>query len=436
MPFILPYSRTRARRKGSVGAARPTLQPVAWTVLAIGIAAGSAQAEPLTLAAAEARLTRDNPSLAAAAQRIRALQSRADAATRLPDPKVSVDAVNLPTNSFSLTQQGMTMLSFGVSQDFPAIGQLELKGRQLHAEAAGQHYGREASRAELVLGLRRAWLAAVYTIKAEAVVEQQERLARENESSVLADYRAAKTPQSDVLGARLAVEQLRNDLTTLHADEAAELARIAEYMGGGQPPDIVADWPDLPQPGADAQAGLARQPLVRQAGAKVRAAEIGVRLAKKAYEPAFSLGASYGKSFVPGSPNFFSAGISFSVPLFAGRRIGDEVDAAGAQVMEARFAEQDQRLALIQEIRSATARWQSAHATWSRETTRMLPLARDALRATLATYASAQTGLGEVLKAQQAVFTTQMRALQERRDQLAAQARLDELTTRSTEQQP
>ncbi len=401
-----------------------------------GAVAGSARTEPLTLAAAEAQLARSNPSLAAITQRIRALRKRADAATRLPDPKVSVGTVNLPTNNFSLTQQGMTMLSVGISQEIPAIGRLDLEGRKLQAEATEQHYGREASRAELVLGLRQAWLAAVYTLKVEAVVQQQESLAQENERSALANYRTGKTSQSDVLRAKFAVETLRNDLNTLHAEEAADLSRVAESLGGGRPPDIVADWPDLPRPGAHALAGLAEQPLIHQARAKIRTAKIRVQIAKTAYEPSFSVGASYGKSFVPGSPDFFSAGISLNVPLFAGRRIGDEVDAANARVMEARFAEQDRRLALIREIRSAAARRQSARAAWSRETTRMLPLARDALRATLAAYASAHVSLGEVFKAQRAVFATQIRALQDRRNLLVAQAQLDDLMIRTTEQQP
>ena len=436
MFLISRRRRARARRLLLPRTARVTSCSLACGLLLLAITSAPARAAPLTLAAAEAHLTAGNPALAATEQRIRALQRQADAATRLPDPKVSLDASNLPTNSFSLTQQVTTMLSVGVSQEFPASGKLALQGESLQAQASEERYGREVQRAELVLALRRAWLAAVYTRKAQAIVREQETLAAQSEQTALASYRSARSPQSDVLRARLAIEELRNDLDALGADESAELARIAQFLGAERIPDIDGHWPDISEPPSDLEAGLAYQPLLQQAREKVRANEIAVRLAKKAYEPSFTVGASYGKSFMPGSPNFVSVGVSFNVPLFAGRRIGDEVDAVGARELEARFDEQDQRLALVRQMRDAQARWRSLHDKWSRETARVLPLAREALHAALSAYASGRTSLGDVLKAQQSVFTTEIQVLRDRRELLATQAELDYLTQAPQEAQP
>ncbi len=436
MDWMTRWRRAHAWREYYMYAGRAFSAP-AICLLAVSLGAlNAASAATLTLAAAEARLARSNPALAASEQRIHALDKRADAATRLPDPKVSLDAVNLPSNSFSLTQQGMTMLSFGISQEFPPIGKLGLQGRELHIQATGLRYARQESRADLVVQLRRAWFDAVYVLKAESVVREQQALAQANERFALAAYRSGRGSQGDVLQARFESGQLHNDLDVLIADESAARARIAAILGGTQLPDIVPQWPELAPIDVNAETGLARQPLLQQARAKVQAAEIGVQLAKKEYEPSISVGASYGKSFVPGSPNFVSAGISFQVPLFAGRRIADDVDAAGARVMEARFALQDQRQALIRDIRSTSARRASLQDQWSRESTHLLPLAHERLRATLAAYTSAQASLGDVIAAQQSVFTTEMQALRDRRDLLVAQAQLDNLTTRVTEQQP
>ncbi len=231
MFLISRRRRARARRLLLPRTARVTSCSLACGLLLLAITSAPARAAPLTLAAAEAHLTAGNPALAATEQRIRALQRQADAATRLPDPKVSLDASNLPTNSFSLTQQVTTMLSVGVSQEFPASGKLALQGESLRAQASEERYGREVQRAELVLALRRAWLAAIYTRKAQAIVREQEALAAQNEQAALAAYRSARSPQSDVLRARLAIEELRNDLDALGADESAELARIAQFLG-------------------------------------------------------------------------------------------------------------------------------------------------------------------------------------------------------------
>ncbi|SCC92046.1 putative Cobalt-zinc-cadmium resistance protein czcC (Cation efflux system protein czcC) [Thiomonas sp. X19] len=435
MSLILQCRRAQARRLSSVWSERPAAIPVLVTLLLLAGLAAPAQAAPLTLGAAEAQLARSNPSLAAAAQRIRAIQHQAAAATQLPDPHVSFDAVNLPTNSFSLTQQSMTMLSVGVSQSFPPIGKLALEGDKLQAQASEQHFSREAKRAQLVLALRRAWLAAVYARQAMATVQRQQTLARENVDAAMASYRAGNGPQSDVLRARLAEDELRNDQSALAADEAASLADIAQALGSDQTPQIDPDWPSL-SPGATApEQAPPTQPLLRMAQAKVQIAQAGVQVAKKDFLPEITVGASYGKSFFPGSPNFFSAGVSMNLPIFSSHRLDQELDSARAQVLEARYDEQDQRLALQQQIRTATARMRSQQEKWQRMRAHMLPLAHAAYDSTLTTYSNGRASMSDVLKAQQAVFALELQTLQQRRDLLATQAELDYLTTPS-EQQP
>ena len=390
---------------------------------------------PLTLGEAEAQLARSNLSLAAATQRISALQHQALAATQLPDPHLSFDAVNLPTNNFSLTQQGMTMLSVGVSQSIPPPGKLALEGAKLKAEAAGQQFSREAKRAQLILAMRRAWLSAVYIRQAMESVRRQQALARENVAAAMASYRSGTGSQSDLLRARLAEEELRNDQSALAANEATSLADIAQYLGSDQTQDIDPGWPRLSPVATTSGDVPSTQPLLRLAQAKVQIAQAGVRVAKTDFLPAITLSASYGKSFFPGSPNYFSAGVSMNLPIFSHYRLNQELDSTRAQVMEARYDEQDQRLALLQQIRAARARYRSLHEKWKRMSTHMLPLAHAAFDSTLKAYTNGRATMSEVLKTQQAVFAIELQTLQQRRDLLATQAEFDYLTT-SSEQQP
>ena len=434
MSFILQCCRAQARPLSSARAERPAAIPVLVGLLLLAGLAAPTQAARLTLGAAEAQLARSNPSLAAAAQRIRAIQHQAAAATQLPDPHVSLDAVNLPTNSFSLTQQSMTMLSCGVSQSFPPIGKLALEGNKLQAQAAEQHFSREAKQAQLVLALRRAWLVAVYTRQAMAAAQRQQTLARENVDAAMASYRAGNAAQSDVLRARLAEDELRNDQTALAADEAVALADIAQALGSDQTPQIDPDWPSLSSGAANPTQAPATQPLMSMAQAKVRIAQARVQVAKKDYLPEITVGASYGKSFFPGSPNFFSAGVSMNLPIFSSRRLDQELDSARAQVMESRYDEQDQRLALQQQIRAATARMRSQQEKWQRLHAQMLPLAHEAYDSTLSAYSNGRASMSDVLKAQQAVFALEIQTLQQRRDLLGTQAKLDYLTTPSERQ--
>jgi hypothetical protein len=53
----------------------------------------------------------------------------------LPDPKVSLGIMNLPTDTWDLDQEGMTQLKVGVSQMFPRGDSLEIKKDQLQIES-------------------------------------------------------------------------------------------------------------------------------------------------------------------------------------------------------------------------------------------------------------------------------------------------------------
>ena len=435
MIFLHSCSRALSRQACTVRRAlRPAPVAVA-CLLGVWLSAWAAQARatPLTLAQAERQMTQRNPALAAASQSIGALEHQAVAASQLPDPHLSLDAVNLPTNSFSLTQQGMTMLSVGVSQSFPPSGKLELEGDKFRALAGVQHGDRDVKHIQLLFGLRQAWVNAVYAIHALKTVQRQIELAQANEHAALASYRSGSAPQSDVLRAQLASAELLNDRSALAADETAALAQISELLGTDGKPEIDPNWPRLSAAAADDSRLSSEQPLIRVAQAKVKTARIGVEIAKKNFLPQITVGASYGKSFFPGSPNFFSAGVSMTLPIFSSRRLDAELDSARAEEMRARYDEQDQRLVLLQQIRAAAARERSLQEKWERAQQKMLPLARAAFDSTLTAYTNGRASMSDVLKAQQAGFAIELESLQYRRDLLITQAQLDELTAPAEE---
>ncbi|WP_197495721.1 TolC family protein [Acidihalobacter yilgarnensis] len=393
-----------------------------------------ANADTLSLKNAEVLLIRDNPSLAMATQRILALQHLAKAAGQLADPQLSLRAVNVPTDSFSLSQQPMTLLRLGVAQTFPPFGKLGLMDDRIQARAFGQRYARETKHAELVFGLRRAWVSAVYLQYAQETVRRQKTLAHESVLAAMAAFRSGMYPQSDVLRARLAMENLSNDESALAADEATDIASIAQYIGIDQVPIIVHKWPELPSAYENIEKHLFSQPILREAQVKVRAAQFNLQIAKKNYLPTVTIDASYGKSFFPGSPDYFSVGISMTLPIFSGDRINQTVDSANAQVMVAKFDERNQQLALSQQVRSATAKYTSLSEKLARMETKILPLARAGFQSTLAAYTSGNNTMSAVLEAQQAVLASELQTLQYRRDQLIEQAKLDYLATSSQEQ--
>ena len=396
-----------------------------------------ASAAPLSLQEAEAIALRQNPGLGVLAQKIAELRHQAIAVAQLPDPHLALGAANLPLNSFSMNQQQMSMLSVGLSQTFPSFGKLGLEGQQTGIEAREAADTLRGRSAELVLLLRRAWLQALYAEDAVATVRHQERLRSETVQAALALYRSAQGSQADVFRARLARDSLANDISKLQSDRASDLAQVAQILNLPEPPSIAHRWPNLPPPPtlAEAEARLSGQPLLRAAQAQTRAAQMGVRVAKTGYWPEVTVSVDYGQDFYPGSPNWLSAGVDLSLPIFPGDRQDQDVAAARAKALQAQYRYDDQHLTLTQQARATFARYAALKTQLERTDQRLLPTARDAFSATLAAYSAGRAELSAVLRTQKDVLDYALTRLQYRRDLAISAAELDFLTTQG-EMQP
>ncbi|MHB1267405.1 MAG: TolC family protein [Acidithiobacillus ferriphilus] len=386
------------------------------------LSATPAWAASLSLQSAEAVALRQNPGLGALTQKIAELRHKAVAVAQLPDPHLALGAANLPLNSFSMNQQQMSMLSVGLSQTFPSFGKLGLEGQQA---------GVEAQAAELVLLLRRAWLQALYTENAMATVRHQEQLEAASVQAALALYRSTQGSQAEVLRAQLARDSLANDITRLQAEQASDLAQIAQILNLPEPPSIEKQWPNLPPPPtlAEMEVRLSGQPLLRAAQAQTRATQLGVQVAKTSYWPDVTVSVGYGQDFHPGSPNWLSAGVNLSLPLFPGDRQDQDVAAAQAKAQQAQYRYDDQHLALAQQARAAFARYESYKIQLQRMDRQLLPTARNAFSATLAAYSAGRAGLDAVLRTQKDVLDYALTRLQYRRDLALSAAELDFLAT-------
>ena len=401
------------------------------------LSATPAWAAPLSLQSAEAIALRQNPGLGALTQKVAELRHQAVAVAQLPDPHLALGVVNAPLNSFSMNQQQMSMLSVGLSQTFPSFGKLGLEGQQAGVEAQAAADTLRGQSAELVLLLRRAWLQALYAEDAVATVRHQEEVQAESVQAALALYRSAQGSQADVLRAQLARDSLANDISKLQAEEASDLAQIAQILNLPEPPSIEKQWPDLPLPPtlAEAEARLSGQPLLRAAQAQARSAQIGVQVAKRSYWPEVTVSVDYGQDFYPGSPNWLSAGVNLSLPIFPGDRQDQDVAAARAKALQAQYRYDDQHLALTQQARATFARYEALKAQLERTDRHLLPTARNAFSATLAAYSGGRADMSTVLRTQKEVLDYALTRLQYRRDLALSAAELDFLATQG-EMQP
>ena len=335
-----------------------------------------AAAEPLTLAAAERLALERDPGVAAARAESESLRDMGVAASQLPDPEARAGLVNVPVDSFALDREDMTMLEVGVTQRFPAGHTRQITNRRYERLASGSDA--EASDRALMTRreVRTAWFELTYLERADAVAVEQQRWLEALLSAATGAYASGAGMQSDLLGARLELLDLRERRLMYAREQAMRRAELVRWVGDAAGGDLILQFGgagDLPAL-ADLERGAASHPQVEMRAAQAQAAADNVALARERYKPGFGVDVSYGFRQGAGMdgasrPDLASAMLMFEVPLFTRDRQDREV--ASARAMQ-RAADSTREQAL----RTQLAALASAHGR-ARQQAELVGLYRD-----------------------------------------------------------
>jgi len=132
--------------------------------------------ERLFLEKAIALATANNPSLAAIDARAKALAEIPDQVEALPDPVLSVNLANLPLDSFSFTQEGMTQFQVGIAQALPYPGKLALRSKVAAFNANAARSEVDERRLQLVRDVKTVWWNIYYLDRALQVIARNQVL--------------------------------------------------------------------------------------------------------------------------------------------------------------------------------------------------------------------------------------------------------------------
>jgi outer membrane protein TolC len=243
-----------------------------------------------------------------------ALKSRSIAAGSLPDPQVSLGLANLPTDSFSFNQDGMTQLKLGVSQMFPQGDSLNIKRRQLEIKSDAFPYLREDRLAKVSVTVGHLWLDAYKAKKTIALIEQDRSLFEQLSEIAMSSYSSAvgRTRQQDIIRAQLELTRLNDRITRLNQSKDMAMKKISEWFNvegnssadylnftvADSLPDTQIDRPEYIGQIVNDEAiydQLSNHPMMSALAQKIKASGAGVDLARQKYKPAWGVNASYGR---------------------------------------------------------------------------------------------------------------------------------------------
>ncbi|KTC66379.1 Outer membrane efflux protein (plasmid) [Legionella adelaidensis] len=137
------------------------------------------QNRPLTLTEAEHLAIATSPELQRLKSVSSALRQQSIAEGQLPDPQLTAGAINVPTDSFSFTQDEMTMVQIGVQQQFARGRSLKMKSQQTRSLAKAELIKANEQTLTLLRNVRETWLELYYWTEALRVIRLNQSLYKE-----------------------------------------------------------------------------------------------------------------------------------------------------------------------------------------------------------------------------------------------------------------
>jgi outer membrane protein TolC len=314
---------------------------------------------------AEQLALQHNPALAAKAKQAEAMATIPSQVGSLPDPKVSFNAINLPVDSFSTTQENMTQLQLGFSQALPFPGKLGLKSQVAEYIAAAALQNRQEFRLVLLRNTRIHWWNLAYLDKALEIIRRNQDLLRNLVKIAETKYKTGKGLQQDVLLAQLELSKLLERELKLRAARERQAATLNALLGRSSDTPIL-----LPKQNAHDLEELTRQrnenledrheqvrvlkqwarehrPMLLAMEARVQAAGSMEALAEKDYYPDFNAGVKYGfrQGINPANrqtrADFATFMLTRTVPLYASSKQDKALDQRRAEKAQVQFSLED-----------------------------------------------------------------------------------------------
>lgn len=361
----------------------------------------------------------DNPGLAEIQARARALAAIPSQAGTLPDPVLSLNALSLPVDTFNLDQEPMTQLQVGVSQALPFPGKLGLRQEAASHEAVAAAEEVNERRLTLIRDVKLVWWNLFYLDRALEIVARNQDLMRQFVDIAQVRYRVGEGLQQDVLLAQVELSRLLDQEIRLRGMRRTEEARLNALLN--RPTDSSVSLPssvpaELPEPVVeDTLYRLAEEhrPLLAVQQSRIEAADSRLALAQRDYYPDFRLGAVYG--FRQGSDpirgdraDLASIMFSMNLPIFIDRKQDRAVDQRGAELLKQRYALQDARQQVREQVASALADYRRTQEQVQLLKTGILPQARQTVDSMLAGYRTNKVDFLNLVRAQITLYNDEI----------------------------
>lgn len=313
-------------------------------------AAGKARADETDLPSGLRQLVtyalQNSQELQGMAEQVDAYRAEVPYAGALENPQLTLGLANLPVDTFDIDQEAMTQKQIFISQKIPWFGKLSLKEQIAELTAQKQQYLYHARQLELIKKLSVIWydLAFIdYSLNINSQlagkVNQMLRIAETR-------YSTGKGLQQDILAGQVQLSKILDEKISLKGKKEVLQAKIGELLNSDDPPveealhfdsSVIVQLPDRDILSANI---LKNNPALLAQIVDNEKAKLTVALAEKDYGSDMNFRIGYGQRDddpVSGQDraDFFSASVTFSLPLWQKSRQDSQMAAAEKRQLSA-----------------------------------------------------------------------------------------------------
>lgn len=375
---------------------------------------------PISIEIAVTIALAENPGLAAMKARVEALSTMPSQQGALPDPRVSLNLLNIPSDSFDFTQEAMTQLQIGFSQNLPFPGKLALRAVVAEHETTAARWAVDEMRLTLVRDVKTVWWNLYFTDRALEIVERNVELLRQFVDVAQIKYKVGKGLQQDVLLAQLELSKLHDQAIELRGVRRNQSVRLNTLLNQPTnnpvqlPKQVSETFAEIGDETHLLALAVETRPILAARQSDIDAARARLGLAKKDYSPDFLLGAAYGYrggENLDGSDraDLLSITLSMNLPLYSGGKQDKAVDQRNSQVLQNQYQLDDARATVTAEVSQALADYQRSHEQVSLLKQGIIPQAGQTVASMLAGYQVNKVDFLNLLRAQVTLFNYETR---------------------------
>jgi len=369
---------------------------------------------PTAIAVARAH----SPRIAGAGDEVVAAGARIRQAGALPDPTLTIGAMNYMLPGLSPRSDPLSMNQLTVMQMLPVNGTLGLRRTAARADSARVAFGRDATILEVERAVRTRYWELYHTDRALETMTRTIGVLRDLASIASSMYAVGSVTQADVVRAQLAITRMQQEIADMELQRFAAASALDAVLGRpGETPVVlrsasaheahggeVLTLETSPPPPLDSLAAAAEDgnPGLAAERSGIAAAQANESAVRRMIYPDLGLGFSYGQR--PGSNDMVSAMVSVTVPVFARSRQLRMRDEARAMRGAAERGLEAMRVEVRSELATARAEAETARRQVTLYSGTLVPQASATYEASLAAYRVGRVDFMTVLDARMALL--------------------------------